>query len=214
MKKLLLLLIIILVSCSNIINKDGLYLSIPQSNAKHISNLANEGYVIVLDEDKIYSLNNFINDSYHYLINGEVYIANIPAGEYIIGVVLLNNNIMYGFSLEEITITPGYNQAIIDVGPGIQNFIVDNISINNPFEVPSGIKIQYSQDTIIVDYDKSETPEIVFSASFGDGYEGNMSVIGINGGIDDLGGTYRLYANTQGIQFNYSSGHVCRILLK
>ena len=208
MKYLSVLLLLILLSCSGILGqKDGLNIVIPQmaSNNRYISPEAIEGYVVVMKGDAVYSANNFTDAGFNYLVNGQVFIANLPIDNYVIGIVLLNENDMVGFALKEVTVKQGYNEVSIEVGPGIEFLDIDGLDFSNPFDMPEGTHISFAQDTMIIDY-SAPTESISLSMTFGSD-DGDIELSGPE--ITDLG---------NGLQFYYTSNvpseYTFRIILE
>ena len=165
--------LLLLSACSGVIGGDTVVrISVPGmtggSVGRYISSDATNGYVVVLQKDKVYSLNNFDNRAYNYLINGQVYITNLPVGDYIFGVALMGvSDDNYGLAIKEVSIKKGFNDVVIEVGPGITTFNVGGIgNIDNPF-IPDGFTAEFATDTMILDYGRSGAETIDISFTFG-----------------------------------------------
>jgi len=207
--------LLFLSACSGVLAGDDVVrISVSQladeSSGRFISGTASNGYVVVLDKDRIYSLNNFSGDAYNYLVNGEVYIANLPPGDYIFGVALLDENDKnLGFAVKEWTVEKGFNDISIEVAPGIVTLSVSDLNddITNPFLPPEGVFVEFAENTIIFDYDRTSNTLVGFAVTFGDGTEiSGPSVDPINGEEPVLlGGLYEVPEGTDGISFSYSA---------
>jgi hypothetical protein len=123
--------LLLLSACSGVIGGDTVVrISVPgmSDTGRFISDFANSGYVVVLQEDKVYSLNNFSDKAYQNLVDDNVYIANLPVGTYIFGVVLIDDkgtpdekdDDNVGLAIKKRKVEAGYNDIQIDVGPGIK----------------------------------------------------------------------------------------------
>jgi len=205
--------LLFLSACSGVIGGDTtVRISVPgmSSGGRFISATATNGYVVVLDKNKIYSLNSFDDDAFNYLVNGQVYISNLPTGDYIFGVALLDeNDNNTGFAVKEWTIEKGFNEVPIQVAPGIVDFTVDDITedISNPFDPPEGIYVEFAEDTIILDYDRTATPLVTFDVTFGDGTViTTLSPEPIDGPPPvPAGGGYIVQEDSSGIVWKYSA---------
>jgi hypothetical protein len=209
-------------SCSGLIGGEAsVRISVPglagSSDARFLSADATNGYVVVFDKNKVYSLNNFSKDSYHYLLNGQVYIAGLPVGDYIFGIVLMGENEgdNYGLAVKEVRIEAGLNDVEIEVGPGISSLSIGGIGdIDNPF-IPDGYSVEFETDTMIFDFERSgvnPTP-VTFNVSFGPSGPAltitRAEQIGGSGDGNNLpitGIGISLPADARGVRYDISSG--------
>ena len=217
--------LLLLSACSGVIGGDTVVrISVPGMTGglvgRYISSDATNGYVVVLQKDKVYSLNNFDNRAYNYLINGQVYITNLPVGDYIFGVALMGvSDDNYGLAIKEVSIKKGFNDVVIEVGPGISTFNVEGIGdIDNPF-LPDGFTAEFATDTIILDFGRSGTTNINFNVTFGPSevvpniLDANQ--IGGSGEGTDLGSpSLTLPADASGVEFVISGGYTYTLLLR
>ena len=174
----ILLLITLVTACSGVIGpRSGVLIEIP-AIANNVSgryidtsgNTMTKGYVIIAQEDKVYSFNDYA-DSYD-LKNGRVFISNIPVGKYILGVVLLNDeDNTNGLAIKEITVEPGLNEVRITVGPGTSNLKIGDMEVTNPLLPNDNYSISYKQDTLIFDYNRKELERVHYIPSFGESDE-------------------------------------------
>jgi len=153
-------------ACSGVIGGDyNVRISVPQlasGSGRYISGSANSGYVVVLKENKVYSLNSFSDKAYQEFENGNVYIANLPVGDYIFGIVLLDDqgttdtgdDVNVGLAIKKREIKEGFNDIEIDVGPGINAFTINTVSFED-FFTPDGYTSTFAEDTIILDIDRN-----------------------------------------------------------
>ena len=209
--------LLFLSACSGVIGGDTtVRISVPgmSSGGRFISATATNGYVVVLDKNKIYSLNSFDDDAFNYLVNGQVYITNLPTGDYIFGVALLGeNDENFGFAVKEWTVEKGFNEVPIQVAPGIVDFTVDDIpeDISNPFDPPEGVYVEFAEDTIILDYGRTATPLVTFDVTFGDGTVINTPPVpvepikGSDPVWDAVAVGYIVQENSSGIVWKYSA---------
>ncbi len=216
--------LLLLSACSGVIGGDTVVrISVPgltdSSSARHISSNATNGYVVVLKKDKVYSLNNFDGKAFNYLVNGQVYITNLPTGDYIFGVALMSaDDDNYGLAIKEVKIGTGFNDVVIEVGPGISSFNIGGIGdIDNPF-VPDGFTAEFATDTMILDYNRSGTTNIDFNITFGPSETvpiiSDANQIGGDGDGLDLGASpFTLPADASGVEFVINSGAFSYTLL-
>lgn len=163
-------------ACSGVLGgQSGVRISVDGlSGGRFISSSANSGYVVVLKKDNVYSLNNFSDKAYYALLNGQVYIANLPEGDYIFGVALVDDNgtsdenddVNYGLAIKEVTIQPGFNDVPIDVGPGINTFTINGVDFED-FFTPDGYSVTFEGDTLILDINRQTTNNVVFTTNDG-----------------------------------------------
>lgn len=169
--------LLLLSSCSGVIGGEyNVRISVPElsSGGRYISGSANSGYVVVLKENKVYSLNSFSDKAYQEFENGNVYIANLPVGDYIFGIVLLDDqgttdtgdDVNVGLAIKKREITEGFNDIVIDVGPGINAFTVNSISFED-FFTPDGYTSTFAEDTIILDIDRVSPDSVAMSFETG-----------------------------------------------
>lgn len=177
-------LVLALSSCSGVIGGDNsVRISVDElsgsRSSRYISTNADSGYVVVMQKNRIYSLNNFSDRAYHALKEGYVHISNLPVGDFIFGIVLTDNmgtddyddDDVYGLAIKEVKIKKGFNDVVIDVGPGIDTFEIGGEDFSD-FLLPDGFGVSFATDTIILDTDNM----------------GSMSLT-YNDGVDDAAGT-------------------------
>jgi len=152
--------LLFLSACSGVLGGNyNVRISVPQlasGDGRYVSDSAVSGYAVVLAEDdnKVFSLNRFSDLDFQEFIHGNVYIANLPVGTYIFGIVLLDaedNNV--GLAIKKREIKEGFNDIVIDVGPGISTFYINEISFED-FFAPDGYSTIFDEDTIILDIDR------------------------------------------------------------
>ena len=161
--------VLALSACSGVIGgESGVRISVDGlSDGRYISPTANSGYVVVMQKNKVYSLNNFSDKAYYALTNGYVYITNLPIGTYIFGIALMDNldddiddnDLNYGIAVKEVEIKKGFNNVAIKVAPGLSLFEID--TIDGPLDVsdffyPDGYSASFADNTIII----GELPQI------------------------------------------------------
>ncbi len=160
--------LLLLSACSGVIGGDIVRISFSSgSGGRYISTDANSGYVVVLQKDKVYSLNSFEDKAYQEFEDGNVYITNLPAGDYIFGIVLIDDqdteptddDVNVGLAIKEVEIKKGFNDVIIDVGPGITTFEINTVSYED-FFTPDGYSVTFAEDTIILDIDRTASDEV------------------------------------------------------
>ncbi len=132
-------------------------------SGRYIHEGVNEGYVAVLQKNKIHSINEFEYDSearYEEFDNGSVYLNSIAPGKYIFIVVLLERNggatFNRGLAIKEVTVNKGFNDLYIEVGPGVGSFYIDQTNVTDVplFELisPGGEYlnlISFKEDTVV-----------------------------------------------------------------
>jgi hypothetical protein len=189
--------LLLLSACSGVIGGNNMVrISVPgmADSGRFISDFANSGYVVVLQENKVYSLNNFSDKAYQDLVDGNVFIANLPVGTYIFGVVLIddkgtsdeNDDDNVGLAIKKRKVEAGYNDIQIDVGSGITTFDINGISFEN-FFIPDGFTVSFDEDTIILDIDRGggldpskDVVDLVFNG--GGSTEGEIITDGVASG--------------------------------
>lgn len=187
--------VLLLSTCSGVIGGDNMVrISVPGmgDTGRYISGDANSGYVVVLQGDKVYSLNEFTSVAYQELVNGNVYIANLPVGTYIFGIVLLDDitDDNVGLAIKELKVEAGFNDFLIDVGPGIDSLMVNSQDYED-FFTPDGYNVSFANDTIILDIDRnpiSDSLELTFEDS-GTGTSGEKIINGTTAGAAAGSGT-------------------------
>ena len=232
MKKLIIILaamaaVILLSACSGVIGGEtSVVFSI--SDGRHVSADAVEGYLMALKpgEKNVYSYNNFTGVAYQALEDGKAVIANLPVGDYIFGVALLDadeDNV--GFAVKKYTVKRGLNTLAIEVAPGISNLQIEgaigNISIDNFLDPPDDIEsIAFSENEVTVDYDRPSSggTDIDFDVTFGDGsLISTLNYTTIGSGTAGTGGSLTLADGDSGVEFRCSFGdqeYIYRLILK
>ncbi len=163
--------LLFLSACSGVIGGDTMIrISVPgmANDGRFISADSNSGYVVVMQESKVYSLNNFSDRAYQEFVNGNVYITNLPVGNYIFGVVLIDDmgtsetgdDTNVGIAIKKKEIKIGYNDIVIDVGPGIDNFTINTLNFED-FFTPDGYSTTFADDTVILDIERDEVSDSV-----------------------------------------------------
>ncbi len=157
---------LLLSACSGLIGGDTVVrMSIGAvSGGRYIDQRADTGYVAVLKEGQIYSAVEVGPLAYEEFENGYLYLNSIPPGEYIFVVSLIGpvtppvggpaEDMNVGLAIKKISITKGFNDVVIDVGPGIHTFTVTGasnvpVTIDN-FVNPTEYSISYAEDTFII----------------------------------------------------------------
>ncbi|MCG8453184.1 MAG: hypothetical protein MI717_08390 [Spirochaetales bacterium] len=140
-------------SCSGVIGKYGfITVSLPSSSGRYVAENADRGFVIAMQADRAFSMNVYEGDAYSELIDGQASLANLIPGDYIIGVVLTGDDdgsrVNMGFALHAVTVTPGVNEVIIPVGPGIRSLVINGHTIDNPFRSNS-LPIRFEHQKMI-----------------------------------------------------------------
>lgn len=185
--------LLLLSACSGVIGGDTVVrISVPGmsgSGGRYIAPTSNSGYVVVLQKDKVYSLNSFSDKAYQELVNGNVYITNLPVGDYIFGVVLIDDNDTpddtgddnnLGLAIKEREIKKGFNDIVIEVGPGIDQFDINGVSFED-FFTPDGYTATFAEDTVILDINRladGEIPdEVIYLPEVGQGVASGRIII-------------------------------------
>jgi len=220
----------VLTTCSGVLGGDTMVrITVPglddgTATGRLVSDDATEGYVVVLKKDKVYSLNNFDSDAFFQLKGGNVVIANLPLGDYIFGVVLVDGDPgeqVVGIAVKEFEVKSGLNSYWIDVGPGISDIRVNGLDYSDFFK-PEGYTAEFAEDTIILNVNRNGSSDDVvqlLGATFG-GSEaapvlGTPTIIGGPTDGDPAGGSYDVPAASNGIRFPFNSGaYQIRVILK
>lgn len=168
------LVVLVLSSCSGMIGGyDGLEVRVNGlSNGRYISPSANSGYIVLLQKNKIFSLNIIDGSPYSAWIlpGGIARIPSIPVGDYILGIVLMDDNgtpsdlqddTNYGLAIKEISIKKGYNSVIVDVGPGISSFQIGGVDFDD-FLTPDGYEVGFEEDTVIIYTNQAGTISLTY----------------------------------------------------
>jgi len=72
-------------------------------------------------------------------------------------------------------------------------------SVDNPFEPPDGVYIEFANDTVIIDYDRPTTPDVTLVLQFGDNVVTRINYGGIGGPDPGVSGnTYTIDAAALG----------------
>ncbi len=210
--------LLFLTACSGVIGGDTtVRISIPQladgSAGRFISTASNSGYVVVMQESKVYSLNSFSDRAYQELENGNVFITNLPVGSYIFGVVLMDDtdDTNVGLAIKKRDIKKGYNDIVIDVGPGIDIFTINDISFED-FFAPDGYSTTFEEDTIILDIDRTPPDSVVLNFETGSVTTATLIPSG-----DPFAGTVPI--DQDGVEYTITDGlfthpYTLRIILK
>jgi len=177
--------------CSGVMGGDyNVRISVPQlasGDSRYISGTAESGYVVVMKENKVYSLNSFSDKMYQEFINGNVCISNLPVGDYIFG--------------------EGFNDIVIDVGPGIQTFFINGDPFKD-FFTPDGYSTTFAEDTIILDIDRvadGESFDIInFAPDSGLGATISGNILPAGGSIG--GPSWSVGLDEEGVDFTISGG--------
>jgi hypothetical protein len=204
--------LLLLSACSGVIGGDNMVrISVPgmADSGRFISSSANSGYVVVLQGNKVYSLNNFSDKAYQDLVDGNVFIANLPVGTYIFGVVLIddkgtsdeNDDDNVGLAIKKRKVEAGFNDILIDVGPGITTFDINGISFEN-FFIPDGFTVSFDEDTIILDIDRNPAGADVVDLAFNGGgtTSGDIIVDGVASGSPVIAIQWDIAANEDGVE--------------
>lgn len=199
--------LLFLSACSGVIGGDNMVrISIPgmDNTGRYISGSANSGYVVVLQGNKVYSLNNFTDIAYQELVKGNVIIANLPAGTYIFGVVLLDeNDLNVGLAIKERKVEPGFNDFLINVGPGISTLNVNTLDYSD-FFTPDGYTSRFAEDTIILDIDRLDPSPDSLTLEFRELIPSNTGGEKVIGGVADgnpvIGPTWAILPAEDGIE--------------
>ncbi len=190
------------------------------------------GYVILGRGDQVYSLNEYTQT--HELIKGEVVLSNIEAGTYLLGVVLKNKkDIVTGLALKNITVTPGYNEVEVVVGPGISKLEIEGVEgfEANPFDTRNdAYSLSFSEDTMIFDYGRQSKAAIVsYYPTFGTGSSRRItkieaSIIDADGAVNSSATvtgnkvTVTVSAGASGVRFtltdNENDTYIYKVILK
>ncbi len=213
-------------ACSGVIGGDyNVRISVPQlasGGGRYISGSANSGYVVVLKENSngVYSLNKFSDAAFYEFIHGNVYIANLPVGDYIFGIVLMNPaDVNVGLAIKKREIKEGFNDIEIDVGPGIGVFAIQSIPF--PFEdifKPKEYPVMFANDTIILDIDRTPSDEVALVFETG-AANGEKIVDGSSTGIPLGPGPWDILPNEDGVDVTISGGllpypYTLKVILK
>ena len=206
--------IVLLSACSGVIGGDyNVRISVPQlasGSSRYISPAATSGYIVVLQENKVYSLNNFSDKAYQEFVNGNVYIANLPVGDYIFGIVLLDDSDEnVGLAIKKREIKKGFNDIVIDVGPGISTLTIQGNPL--PFEdifKPDEYPVMFADNSIILDIDRNIVNDalgITFNPVTGT-WVGEKIVEGVSTGGPVGAGPWSIEAAEDGIDITISGG--------
>ncbi|MCK5736038.1 MAG: hypothetical protein KAH21_06140 [Spirochaetaceae bacterium] len=184
-----------------------------------------------MKENKVYSLNNFSDKAYQEFENGNVYIANLPVGNYIFGIVLLddqgtsdvNDDVNVGLAIKEKEIKAGFNDIVIEVGPGINKFEINWISFED-FFTPDGYSSSFANDTIILDIDRTSSDRIEYVPTpAGATTSGIRLVDGVPTGASSGGSVWFAGIDHNGVEIKinnvpfmppYDDEHILKIILK
>ncbi|MDF1567697.1 MAG: hypothetical protein P1P77_06725 [Spirochaetaceae bacterium] len=183
-------------------------------DSRHVSMNATYGYVIVVKKDKVYSANKYSYEAYEKLVEGNANIANLPEGDYIFGVALMDDaGANYGLAIKEVTIQPGFNDVPIVVGPGITTFDISGLpSIDNPLWPSKDYSVKFAEDTVIIDYGRSGNATVNITFDFGDSTVlGAITATDIGGDVVE-GPPYTVTGT--GLSVDIGGSYTYRIILK
>ena len=154
-----LLAVLILSACSGLVGADGLYIYADGiGDARYIDGSADAGYVVVMKENKIYSLGTIFEDKVDFE-NGYVQVKGLPTGQYIVGVVLVDDDPdtdevdgdVVGLAIKEVEIKKGPNFKTINVGPGLDTLEIGGLGpIEEDLFLPDDFGVSFAEDTIFI----------------------------------------------------------------
>jgi len=162
-------------ACSGVIGGPIVRITLPDlpssGGSRYIATGADtpdEVHIVVAQKNNAYSYNNF--EGTVTAVSNNVYsISNLLPDTYIFGVALLDSSPtsrMVNFKLKEVTIEPGFNDIVMELGPGISTLELNGLVIDNPF-LPEGFTVSYGTDAIIFDVDTSVSNTLGYVPSAG-----------------------------------------------
>ncbi len=125
-------LLIVLSGCSGIIGgQTVVHMTLGNGGSgRYIDENTQSGYVAVFRQDRVYSINEFEGTKTEFE-NGSVYLNSLAPGDYVFVVALTGeeSGTTYnsGLAIKEVTVERGLNNVLIDVGPGVSSFGIEEL---------------------------------------------------------------------------------------